>query len=221
MTHKITLLDRVQLTHDTHHYVFTKPDGYAFKPGQATDLAIDRDGWRDEQRPFTFTSAPEAAALSFVIKSYSDHDGVTKALSDLAPGQTVLIGDAWGAIDDKGPGVFIAGGAGITPFLGILKDRAREAKLDGSHLIFANEAPEDIILQPFWEGRPDLKTTFVVGKNAGPAHREGQIDAALLDDVVDDWEGRFYLCGPPKMEESVAELLAARGVSGGRLIREE
>jgi len=86
MAYKVELLETVPLTPDTAHYVFSKPHGYRFKPGQATNLSIDQDGWRDEERPFTFTSDPEAPVLSFVIKSYPDHDGVTKELPDLTPG---------------------------------------------------------------------------------------------------------------------------------------
>jgi len=220
MTHTIALLETVPLTPDTAHYIFSKPDGYAFKPGQATDLAIDRDGWREETRPFTFTSDPEAPILSFVIKTYPDHEGVTRELPDLKPGDTVEIGDPWGAIEDKGPGTFIAGGAGITPFLGILRDRARRGALQGCHLIFANEAPEDIILHPLWEGLEDLRTTYTVEKAAQEGQREGQIDAALLDDVIDDWNGPFYVCGPPAMEDAVIDILKARGVTDDRLIRE-
>ena len=29
-----------------------RPDGFDFTPGQAVDLALDRDGWREEKRPF-------------------------------------------------------------------------------------------------------------------------------------------------------------------------
>lgn len=221
MTHQITLLETLPVTPDTTCYIFTKPEGYSFTPGQATDLALDREGWREEERPFTFTSDPEASVLSFVIKSYPDHDGVTKALTGLRPGDRALIGDAWGAIEDKGPGTFIAGGAGITPFLGILRHRARHGTLEGCHLIFANSAPEDIILHPLWERLGDLRTTFVVEQDARNGQREGRIDAALLDDVVDGWDGRFYVCGPPPMQEAVVEMLSARGVDGDRLIQEE
>jgi ferredoxin-NADP reductase len=220
MTHQITLLESVPLTHDTRLYTFDKPEGYVFQPGQATDLAIDSDGWRDEERPFTFVSDPAMPVLSFVIKSYPEHGGVTEKLSDLDPGATARIGDAWGAIEDKGPGTFIAGGAGITPFLGILRARARDGTLEGCHLIYANDRPEDIILHPLWEGLEELRTTYVVAERAGHGHRTGRIDAQLLDDTVTDWDKPFYLCGPPPMEDAVAEILRARGVPDDRVVRE-
>lgn len=220
MTHTITLQDVVPLTRDTRHYVFTKPDGYTFTPGQATELALDRDGWRDETRPFTFTSAPYADILTFTIKSYPDHDGVTKRLWSLVPGDTVRIDDPWGAIEDRGPGVFIAGGAGITPFINILQRRAEKGQLDGCTLIFANNTARDIILRPLWETAEGLRCVFVVSETSEdlPARR---IDGALLDQEVQDWNQPFYVCGPPDMEDDIAELLSDRGVPKDRIVREE
>lgn len=220
MTHTITLQNVVPLTRDTRHYVFTKPDGYTFTPGQATELALDRDGWRDETRPFTFTSAPDADILTFTIKSYPDHDGVTKRLWSLVPGDTVRIDDPWGAIEDRGPGVFIAGGAGITPFINILQRRAEKGQLDGCTLIFANNTARDIILRPLWENAEGLRCVFVVSETSEdlPARR---IDGALLDQEVQDWNQPFYVCGPPDMEDDIAELLSDRGVPKDRIVREE
>lgn len=220
MTHTITLQNVVPLTRDTRHYVFTKPDGYTFTPGQATELALDRDGWRDETRPFTFTSAPYADILTFTIKSYPDHDGVTKRLWSLVPGDTVRIDDPWGAIEDRGPGVFIAGGAGITPFINILQRRAEKGQLDGCTLIFANNTARDIILRPLWETAEGLRCVFVVSETSEdlPARR---IDGALLDQEVQDWNQPFYVCGPPDMEDDIAELLSDRGVPKDRIVREE
>ena len=220
MTHQVTLLETTQLTSDTRIYVFTKPEQYGFEPGQATELALDQDGWRDEARPFTFVSDPAADVLSIVIKSYPDRDGVTKRLPLLQPGETVLIDEPWGAIQDKGRGVFIAGGAGITPFIGILRHRVRRGELSGSHLIFANKTWDDIILRPLWTAMDGLEASFVLSDDDS-GDRKGRLDAEMLDDLVDDWSQTFYLCGPPDMEDAIAEALKARGVPGDRIVREE
>ena len=157
MPHELTLKIKEQLTPDTHRYVFTKPEGIAFKPGQATEMTLMKDGWRDEGRPFTFTSLPDEDALEFVIKSYPDHDGVTEQLAKLVPGDTVEIVEPFGAITDHGPGVFIAAGAGITPFVSILDKHAAKGAMDCT-LIFTNATEADIILREKWEKMDGLKT---------------------------------------------------------------
>lgn len=222
MTHKLTLQATEPVTHDVTRLVTDRPEGYEFTPGQATELALDRDGWRDEGRPFTFTSLPGSEHLEFTIKSYPDHDGVTEKIPSLQPGDSVLIGDAWGAIEDRGPGVFIAGGAGVTPFISILRTRlAREGSAEGSHLIFANKRERDIILRAEWDAMPGLRTTYVLSDEDAEGALHGRVDGDLLDAQVQDWEKVFYVCGPPEMVEDVSDLLQARGVSGERLVTEE
>ena len=208
------------LTHDTWRLVLDRPEGFDFTPGQAVDLALDRDGWRDETRPFTLTSQPEDPSLEFVIKSYPAHDGVTARVATLQPGERVLMGEPWGAIRDVGPGTFIAGGAGVTPFIPILRRRARAGTLAGCQLVFANRCPADIILRQEWEGMADLQTTFPVDAPEGdlPA---GPIDGDLLERVVPDFGGTFYLCGPPAMERAARAALREHGVSDAQIVTED
>lgn len=222
MTHHLILQDIAPVTHDVNRLTFPKPEGFTFTPGQATELALDREGWRDETRPFTFTSRPSDGSLEFTIKSYPSHDGVTEQIGQLKVGDAVRIGDPWGAISDKGPGTIIAGGAGITPFLSILRTRlAEKGTLDGFRLIFANTAARDIILRDELEAMQGLETIFVIDDEDAPGTIRGRVDGALLDERVGDFSGTFYLCGPPPMEDAVAEALEERGVPEDRLIREE
>ncbi|WP_425092159.1 FAD-binding oxidoreductase [Tropicimonas sp. S265A] len=221
MTHRIALQQVLQLTPDTRQYVFSRPSNYNFKPGQATDLALDREGWRDEKRPFTFTNDPDANILSFTIKSYPSHDGVTARLASLEPGDDVLIDEPWGAIEDKGPGVFLAAGAGITPFIGILKQRARKREISECSLHFANRTEDDIICRHLWENLPGFEVEFLLSdpqRGNVPARR---LDAAYLDQAITDWDQRFYLCGPPEMEDEVADILRSNGVPDEKIVREE
>ncbi|MEO0774736.1 MAG: flavodoxin reductase, partial [Pseudomonadota bacterium] len=201
-------------------YIFTKPEGFTFTPGQATDLAIDRDGWRDEARPFTFTSDPEAKILSFVIKSYFDHDGVTKALWSLSAGDHVKIGDPWGAIEPKGAGIFIAGGAGITPFIPVIDDLAERGQLTGSTLIFANKDHHNIILREHFAARDGLDCVFVTDDGVNADHA-GRLDGDVLGQEIADFDERFYLCGPPAMQEAVLGYLHAKGVTNDQVVMED
>ncbi|WP_332911526.1 FAD-binding oxidoreductase [Algoriphagus boritolerans] len=127
----VKILDIQRLTHDVKQFKVERPNGYEFVPGQATEVAIRKKGWEAEKRPFTFTSLPNDPQLEFVIKSYPDHNGVTKAIDDLKVGEELIVDEPWGAIQYKGTGVFIAGGAGITPFIAIFKDLQKKGKTKG------------------------------------------------------------------------------------------
>jgi ferredoxin-NADP reductase len=224
MTHKLTLQKIAPVTPDTHHLWFDRPEGLDITPGQAVDLALDRDGWREEQRPFTPVSLPGEESLQFVIKSYPDHDGVTEQIGRMQPGDTVLIEDPWGAIRDEGPGYFIAGGAGVTPFIAVLRDRLKaRGTLSDCTLIFSNATEKDIILREEFEGMTGLTTVFVVTDeaNPGPGVVAGRIDRAFLAEHVDPQDGKAYVCGPEPMIEDVRKALLDIGFGETRIITED
>ena len=194
MSHTLTLKAIRPITHNVNELTFERPAGYEFQRGQATDFALDRDGWRDEKRPFTFTSLPQAEHLQFTIKSYPSHDGVTEQIGQMEGGEGVIIEDAWGAIEDKGPGTIIAGGAGLTPFLSILRARqAEHGSLDGYRLIFANSCEKDIILREELEGMPGLALDLILSDEEVDGLHHGQVDGEFLESAEVDFNGRFYL----------------------------
>jgi ferredoxin-NADP reductase len=91
--HKATILKIDQVTHDVKRFRISEPDGFDYEVGDATEIALDREGWREETRPFTMTSLPEEKALEFTIKGYPEHDGVTEQLHKLSEGESILIAD--------------------------------------------------------------------------------------------------------------------------------
>jgi len=222
MPRRLTLKSIEPVTHDVHHLVFDRPEDYRFTPGQATELRLDQDGWQDEARPFSFVSLPEDPTLDFMIKSYSDRDGVTRRIAQLQPGDAVLIGDPWGAIADRGPGMFIAGGAGITPFVSILRRRARDRDgLNGCTLIFSNRREEDIILRDEWQAMPSLSKVFTLTQEDAEGLHRRRIDRDFLEEVVHEREQHFYVCGPRQMVRDVSAALAELGVRKDRVVVED
>lgn len=220
MAHTLTLQSQESVTHDTHRYVFDRPEGFDFQPGQAAELAMCRDGWKDEGRPFTFTSLPADANLEFTIKSYPSHDGVTEQLPDLAPGEHVTLDGPFGAITDKGPGLFLAAGAGVTPFIAILRKRAKEGDLDGCQLIFSNETEGDIILREEWDQMTGLKVDHVLSEEDAPELQYGKVDKAFLEANA-NLSGQVYICGPQGYVDAMRDAVKALGVPGERIHTEE
>ena len=220
MTHNIVLKDVVPLTHDTNRYIFSRPANFDFVPGQATELAIDAEGWRDEGRPFTFTSQPDDHNLEFTIKSYPEHDGVTEKLAELTAGATAEMDTPFGAIRDHGPGVFLAAGAGITPFIPILRKHDREGHMNCT-LIFSNKTEADIIMRGEWEAMQGLNTVFTVTDEDSDTLETGQVDKAFLERHVSDFEQTFYLCGPQAFVDDVRDALQSLGAKKDKIVTEE
>ena len=151
MPHKVKIQEIGFITHNVLRIQTQRPADYNFEPGQATEVALDKEGWREEKRPFTFTGLPNDGFLQFTIKVYPDHNGVTDMLQTLEQGDHLLLDDAWGAISYQGPGVFLAGGAGVTPFIAIFRYLAQKNQLEGNRLLFANKRERDIIMQAEFE----------------------------------------------------------------------
>ncbi len=220
MTYTLTLMETEALTGDTYRMLFNRPDGFTFEAGQATELALQKDGLREEARPFTMTSRPSDSHLEFVIKSYPDHDGVTQHIPDLGMTDQVTATEAFGAITDHGPGVFIAGGAGVTPFISLLRKQQQEGN-DKAQLIFANKTDQDIILKEMWQSMPHVDETFVISDDDGTAFRKGIVDKAMLSEVVDSTDQPFYICGPGGMVDDVRNALQELGVAKERIVTED
>jgi ferredoxin-NADP reductase len=221
-TFQLKILEKKQITHDTNCFTIEKPEGYDFVPGQATELSLLKEGWETEKRPFTFTNLPEQEHLEFIIKSYHDHEGVTKRLDEAQVGDMVEIGDAWGAISYKGEGVFIAGGAGITPFISIFRKLRKENKIGNNSLIFANKSNSDIIL--FDELKTILGHKFqnIIAEQEDTAYDRGLIDKEYLESKISDFRHQhFYLCGPEGFMEAVENALKELGANPDSLVFEQ
>lgn len=122
MLHKVKILLIEFATHDVKRFIVEKPKGYKYIPGESTEISIAKPGWEDKKRPFTFTSLPNDLVLEFIIKKYPERDGVTKKLHRSRLADHLLITKPFGKITFQDKGVFIAAGAGITPFVAILRD---------------------------------------------------------------------------------------------------
>ena len=221
MTFRTTLLMKQFVTHDVLRFVVARPDGFDFEPGQGVDLAIDADGWHEQSRPFTPTSLAHDKVLEFTIKIYAEHAGVTDALAHLQPGAALTISEPWGSIRYKGPGVFIAGGAGITPFLAIVRHMRGENLLPGHGLIFANKTPADVICEKELRTTFGTRANFLVDGGASPGFEAGRVDEALLKRLIVDWDQHFYVCGPPPFNDAVMLALRQLGAQPEALIFEQ
>lgn len=224
MSYTLRIQDIREVTHDVRQIRLEKPEGYTFVPGQATEVAIDRDGWRDEGRPFTFTSLDTDPYLEFVIKIYPDHEGVTEQIGRLSKGDRLIIGDPWGTIAYKGEGTFLAGGAGVTPFIAILRDLHRKGEIGQNRLIFSNKTERDVILKE--EFKAILGDRFVsVITEEKPSDDaiflDGVIDKAFLTSHIRDFDQAFYVCGPGPFNKGIMAALKELGAKPDGLIFEQ
>ncbi len=209
-----------KLTHDVKKFTIEEPEGYSFTPGQATEVSINTPELENEKRPFTFTNLTSDPFLELTVKIYHSHNGITKEFDQLKTDDELIIGDAWGAIEYKGQGVFIAGGAGITPFIAILRDLQTQNKLSGNQLIFANKTKSDIILEKEFQYLLGNNFINILSDEKAEGYAHGMIDAGFLQKHISDFNTNFYVCGPPPMVEALKKQLKSLGADQNSIVME-
>jgi glycine betaine catabolism B len=210
-SHIVKIISIKEVTHNVKSFRLEKPEGYQFVPGQATEVSIHKKGWENEKRPFTFTSLNDDTWLEFTIKGYADHPGVTHQLHHLSPGDELVIRDVWGAIEYKGPGYFIAGGAGITPFIAIFRQLHKDDRVRDNTLFFSNKTAKDIIYEDEFKGMLGDKAHFILTKHEKAGYDSGYIDKRFLEKNIRDFSKNFYICGPEKMISDINNSLTELG----------
>jgi len=218
--HIVKIIRTEQLTHDVKKFQVVKPKGYSFIPGQATDVSVNTPDFKNKKRPFTYTGLNTDPYLEFTIKIYPSHKGVTSELDKLNPGDEIIVRDVWGAISYKGEGVFIAGGAGITPFISIFRDLRTKHEIAGNTLIFANKTKADIILENEFKTLPGLEFINILSDEQADGYYHGMISEEFLKSHIRNFNRRFYVCGPPPMMKAVKTQLANLGVGKNSIVVE-
>ena len=219
--HLVKIKSIKHITHDVLQIVTERPPHYNFNPGQATEVAINKTDWKNEKRPFTFTSLPDNDFLEFTIKTYPSHKGVTNKLLKLETDDELILHDVFGAISYKGEGVFIAGGAGITPFICIFRYLQSKNETGGNKLIFANKTTNDIILA--LEFKKLLCGNFIniLSDEKTEEYAHGQISEDFLKGNINGFDKQFYVCGPPAMMDAIQEQLSNLGIDKKAITVEE
>lgn len=209
------------VTHDVLSIVTEKPPDFKFNPGQATEVAINKGAWVNQARPFTFTSLPDDNHLEFTIKTYPDHNGVTNKLLDLMPDDELIISESWGTIGYKGEGTFIAGGAGVTPFISIFRHLHSKNKIGNNKLIFANKRKSDIIHIDEFEEMLGKNFVNILSDEETDEYAHGYISEDFLKKNIPNHNGYIYLCGPEVMMDIVEKQLANMGIKKELVVKEE
>lgn len=217
----VKILDTAFITHDVKRFTVEKPEGFRFIPGQAADISLNLPGWQEELHPFTFTSLNEWENLEFTIKIYNDRPGLTKILGYAEPGTELIMHEVFGTINYKGKGVFIAAGAGVTPFIAILRELNKTNQIKGNKLIFSNKTSQDVILED--EFSRMLKDDFVkvFTRENRPGFLGTRIGKDFLKENIGDFTQNFYICGPDPFVNDIKQFIIELGATPQTVVFEQ
>ena len=219
-SYTVKILKTEYVTHDVRRFTVEKPPNYTFEPGQATEVTIKGMEEKVGKGPFTFTSLKEWPELEFTIKIYED-GGLTKELGKVSLGDELILHDVWGTITYRGPGVFIAGGAGVTPFIAIIRRLYKDGKMNSNKLIFSNKTEKDIILKDEFEDMLSNNFINVITQQKSDKYFNKRIDEKFLKDNVKNFDQHFYICGPKKFVSDIQGALKNLDIDDSKIVIEK
>ena len=203
--------------------------GLTYKAGQFVWLNIGHWPFSVNENPFSISSAPSSGGeVQFVIKELGDFTG---ALDKIAIGTKAYLDGPHGTLTIAGrkePGVvLIAGGVGVAPMLGILREMQRTDDPREAKLIYGNRSAAQVVFRDELEEMKKSDRIDVVQvlsePEAGWSTEVGIVDKALLERIVTDQQiakWLFVICGPPAMMTEVERSLMNRGVPAKRILSE-
>jgi stearoyl-CoA 9-desaturase NADPH oxidoreductase len=186
-------------------------------PGQYVRVGLDVDGVR-RWRSYSLTSPPDSADGHISITAKRVPDGIVSAhlAQDLRPGDLVHLDQACGdfVLPDTAPAkaLFITGGSGITPVIGML--RSGVEGLRDVVLVHSERSSEAVIFGPELRELAARGRLRLVEQHTD---RDGHLDVPGLAELVPDLaERETWACGPSGLLDAVEEHWASAGL-GDRL----
>lgn len=214
------------------HELTVAPSGHRgldYRAGQFVWLRIAPRPWGLREHPFSLACAPgDGATLRFVIKANGDY---TRRIGEIEPGARAWIDGPYGrfgrADGDAAALLFIAGGVGLAPILGLLRDRLQAGDPRPMRLIHACRRQRDMILADELaelQRGLDLEVVRVVDEaGRAPGTWPGPVDRDLLQRCLAHAapeRTHCRICAPPGMIDAMETMLVELGVAPSRITSE-
>jgi len=216
------------LTHDITRLVLrvAEPADFAFTPGAYVDLHVP--GHEGERRSFSLANLPDAGGtLELMVKRY-EGGLLAGQLQDgtIVPGVELGFTGPYGAFklrDSERPILMVAGGSGMAPQLGILRQMAAEGCERPVRFYYGARTRADLfhldVVQDLGAKLPDFAFVPVLSHATPDCAWDGPqgfvhevVGAAFLDGALPA-DVDAYLCGPPPLVDAAIDLLVdGRGV---------
>lgn len=169
--------------------------------------------------PFSIADSPARPGLSLIIKEAGDFTG---AIGSLTPGTAIGIDGPYGEFTlDQHPGdavLLLAGGVGIAPIMGLLRDLVARRDPRPIRLAYAAGVPANFACLPEIEAAGkmlDLKVMLVSEEDAvGWGGLVGRLSRDRLRDLVNGLDPQrtvALICGPGPMVTAVSDGLLDLG----------
>jgi ferredoxin-NADP reductase len=190
-----------------------------FKAGQYFFITIPKLLYSDDKgniRHFSIVNSPNENNVITMATRIREESGFKKTLRDLPIGSLVEIGSVQGDFTlskiKTNNLVLIAGGIGITPFMGMLKYVQEESLPYDITLIYSNRDKQSSAfldeLNELKNKNPNLKIVLIMTQDPSWTGESKRVDVQFIADKLPDFKNKtFYISGPPIFNQAISEVL--------------
>lgn len=202
-----------------------------FRAGQFFFVTI-KIAEAERTKHFSFSNSPTEKGYVEFTKRITESE-YSQALDRLKVGDWVKLKMSYGSFTFQGEYkriAFLSGGIGITPIRSICKFVTDKGLPTEMTLLYGNNKEEDIIfrqdLDKIASVNKDMRVVYTltspdIDRKKWPG-RIGYIDEKMIKEEITDYkEMVFYICGPPKMVESLINILKNKLSVGEEKIKTE
>ena len=207
----------IRRTHNVKSFRFKLEQDIAFKPGQFFFVAI-KIGGVERVKHFSFSNSPtEKGYIEFTKRITASE--FSQGLDRLKVGDWARIKMPLGSFTFEGEYqrvAFLSGAIGITPIRSICKFLTDKGLPTDTVILYGNNKEEDIIFREDFDrmarANKNLRIVYILTSpdidRQKWTGRTGLIDDQMVKEEIPDYQERvFYICGPPKMVESLLDIL--------------
>ncbi len=210
------IVDEVKKLNDLITEIKLKPIGFnklEYTSGQFAFVRFKGQDIKEEEHPFTISTAPQKKYITFSIKSLGDF---TSKIHNLKKGDKAILQGPYGKFSYKNipykNQVWIAGGIGITPFKSMAESIEREINKYNIKLIYSvKKNNEAIYINKFKNLHKKYPNNFkfILWESSNNNILNAK---EILKGVKNKNNVGFLICGPPKMMEHIKNQLRLSGV---------
>jgi ferredoxin-NADP reductase len=229
------LKGREEVAEGTMAFHVEKPADFQFRAGQYVDVTLINPPETDSQgivRTFSIASAPYENEI--LVATRMRNSAFKRVLAALPLGTELKLEGPMGSFtlhkNAAKAAVFLAGGIGITPFLSILRQSAKETLAHLLYLFYSNRRPEDAAFLRDLEDLAKLNANFIFVPSMSEMEKSkldwqgerGFINREMLMRHFRDLSGPiYYIAGPPAMVAAMRQMLTKAGVDEDDIRTEE
>lgn len=207
-----------------------QPEGkeMVYKPGQFAYFTIEDGAVSEEPHPFSISSA-SSDPLTITIRDLGDWTSMVKHVK---AGSKVRIDGPYGRFTpERGehPLILIAGGVGITPMMGIVREELKRGEERPVVLFWCAKTRDELIRLPEWEELEEKMPFFtfcpVLSREKEGPYETGHFSSEIFENVMHREEvpygqAEVYYCGPEPLRRTVHAVLAEEGIPANRIHEE-